>query len=96
MERAISETNRRRKKQQEYNEKNGIIPKTVIKEVRDVIEIAAKDKKSGKTKPMSDKDKKQLIANLTSEMKECAKNLDFERAAYLRDEIVRLSARNPE
>ena len=43
---------------------------------------------------MSEKDKKQLIANLTAEMKECAKKLDFERAAYLRDEIVRLSARD--
>lgn len=93
MKRAIAETNRRRQKQREYNEKNGITPKTIIKEVRDVIEIAAKDTKKGKQKPMSDRDKKQLIANLTSEMKECAKNLDFERAAYLRDEIIRLSAR---
>ena len=92
MKRAISETNRRRKKQQEYNEKHGIIPQTIKKEVRDIIEIAAKPDKKAK-KVMSDRDKQALIATLRSEMKECAARLDFERAAYLRDEIVRLSAR---
>ncbi|MBE6623168.1 MAG: excinuclease ABC subunit UvrB [Ruminococcaceae bacterium] len=96
MQRAITETERRRKKQQDYNEKHSIIPKTIIKEVRDIIEISAKDSKKGKNKPMSEKDKKQLIANLTAEMKECAKKLDFERAAYLRDEIVKLSSRIPD
>lgn len=93
MQRAISETNRRRKKQQEYNQANGIVPQTVKKEVREIIDIAAKtDNKAKKT--MSDRDKKRIIAELTAEMKECAAKLDFERAAYLRDEIVRLSARD--
>jgi len=93
MQRAISETNRRRKKQQEYNLANGIVPQTVKKEVREIIDIAAKtDNKAKKT--MSDRDKKRIIAELTAEMKECAAKLDFERAAYLRDEIVRLSARD--
>ncbi len=92
MKRAISETNRRRKKQQEYNEIHGIIPQTIKKEVRDIIEISAKPDKKAK-KVMSDREKQALIASLRSEMKECAARLDFERAAYLRDEIVRLSAR---
>ncbi len=93
MKTAISETNRRRKKQQDYNKANGIIPKTVKKEVRDIIEISAKtDKKSKKV--LSDREKQQLIAALTAEMKECSSKLDFERAAYLRDEIVRLSSRD--
>ncbi len=93
MKTAISETNRRRKKQQDYNKANGIIPKTVKKEVRDIIEISAiTDKKSKKV--LSDREKQQLIAALTAEMKECSSKLDFERAAYLRDEIVRLSSRD--
>lgn len=92
MQRAINETNRRREKQTKYNLDNGIVPQTIKKDVRDIIEISAKTEKKAK-KPMSDRDKKQLIANLTAEMKEAAGRLDFERAAYLRDEIIRLSAR---
>lgn len=92
MQRAINETNRRREKQQKYNAENGIIPQTIKKDVRDIIEISAKTEKKS-AKKLSDRDKKQLIANLTSEMKEAASRLDFERAAYLRDEIIRLSAR---
>lgn len=93
MRNAINETNRRRKKQTEYNTANGIVPQTIKKDVRDVIEISAKTDKKSK-KPMSERDKKQHIATLTAEMKEAAARLDFERAAYLRDEIVRLSARD--
>ena len=92
MKNAIAETARRRQKQQKYNEENGITPKTIIKEVRDVIEIAAKDGKKTKKKLTGD-ELQRRIAELTSAMKEAAKALDFEQAAYLRDEIVRLSAR---
>ena len=93
MERAIRETNRRRRIQSEYNEANGIVPKTIIKGIRDVIEIGAKDEgekaKGGKKKErkLSKKDKEALIEQYTAEMKRAAKQLDFERAAILRDKI---------
>ena len=93
MERAIAETNRRRKIQNEYNVANGIVPKTIIKGIRDVIEIGAKDesdKSRGgkkKEKKLSKKDKEALIEQYTAEMKRAAKQLDFERAAILRDKI---------
>ena len=94
MKRAIAETNRRREKQTEYNKVHGIVPQTVKKEVRDIIDIAAKQQDKKQKKTMSERDRNVLLAQLTAEMKECAANLDFERAAYLRDEIVRLSARD--
>ena len=93
MERAIAETNRRRKLQNEYNVANGIVPKTIIKGVRDVIEIGSKeDEKSqkgkrAKEKKLSKKDKEALVEQYTAEMKRAAKQLDFERAAILRDKI---------
>ena len=95
MERAISETNRRRKIQQEYNEKHGLIPKTVIKEIRDVIEIGAKDKKAlsgyvNGEKKLSRVERDKLIEKLTMEMKEVARKLEFEQAAYIRDRIKEL------
>ena len=95
MERAISETNRRRKIQQEYNEKHGLIPKTVIKEIRDVIEIGAKDKKAlsgyvNGEKKLSRVERDKLIEKLTMEMKEAARKLEFEQAAYIRDRIKEL------
>ncbi len=92
MKNAISETNRRREKQQKYNQEHGIVPQTIKKEVRDIIDIAAKTEKAS-NKPMSAKDKTELVAKLTAQMKECAAKLDFEQAAYLRDEILRLSSR---
>ena len=89
---AIDETARRRSIQEEYNRKNGIIPKTVIKEIRDLIsnedEVA---KKENKTK-MSKKEKVDMIEKLTSEMNLAAKNLDFERAMELRDIIFELES----
>ncbi len=88
MEHAISETYRRREKQIEYNKKNGIIPQTIIKDVRDVLEISSKEK-SGKRR-MSRDEKQKLIARLTEEMKAAAKILEFEHAAYLRDKIEKL------
>lgn len=86
MEAAISETNRRREIQIKYNEENGIIPKTIIKDVREVLEISKKDSKKD-TSSMSAKEREKLITKLTAEMKSAAKMLEFEHAAYLRDRI---------
>ncbi|MGN0609144.1 MAG: excinuclease ABC subunit UvrB [Oscillospiraceae bacterium] len=95
MENAIMETERRRKLQMDYNEKHGIKPQTIIKDVRDVIEISTKaetDVKTSKSKQkqMSAAEKQALIDKLTEEMKNAAKILEFEHAAYLRDRINEL------
>lgn len=91
MERAISETARRRAIQQKYNEEHGITPKTIKKSVRDVLEITSKEKVEGKSKKrMSKRECDVLIQQLTAEMKEAAKLLEFEHAAYLRDKINEL------
>lgn len=92
MERAIVETERRRSLQIAYNEEHGIIPETIIKEVRDVLEITSKKKVEEKSekKKLSAKDRKELIEKLTVEMKNSAKMLEFEHAAYLRDKIKEL------
>ena len=88
MERAIFETERRRSIQQEYNEKHGIIPKTIKKDVREIIEIGVKENKSDKKLTKAEKD--ALIKRLTEEMKQAAKILEFEQAAFLRDRIEKL------
>ena len=90
MERAISETNRRRAIQDAYNKKHGIIPKSVVKDVRDVIEMSAKPDDTKPLKKMSAAEKERLINLLTSEMKQAAKMLEFEHAMYLRDRIRKL------
>ena len=92
MERAIAETNRRREIQLRYNEEHGIVPKTIIKDIRDVIEISTKEEVKGKTeqKRLTKKERDDLIAKLTVQMKEAAKLLEFEHAAYLRDKINEL------
>ncbi len=91
MEAAIKETRRRREKQLKYNEKNGIVPKTIVKPVHDVIEISSKTEIDGKTgRKLSKKEKLELIDKLTKEMKAAAKILEFEHAAYLRDKIEKL------
>lgn len=93
MELAITETQRRREIQQRYNTEHGIIPKTIIKEVRDVLEITKKEtKKRSKSeiKKLPRREREQLIARYTAEMKKAAKLLDFEHAAYLRDRIKEL------
>ena len=107
MDVAIKETARRRAIQDAYNKEHGIVPKTVIKDIRDVIEIGAKEedtrhKRKGtgidtvedtapaKKRKMSAKDREAMIEKLTREMKQAAKELEFEKAAYIRDEIARL------
>ena len=95
MSRAIKETERRRAIQAKYNEENGIVPKTIKKEVRAVIEITSRDenaKTKKQTKKMTAAEKEKIIEKMTAEMKEAAKQLDFERAAYLRDEIAKMKS----
>jgi len=96
MERAINETERRRKIQEEHNEKYGITPTTIIKDVRSLIE-ATKVAEEGEvygvevdTKELSAKEKKKLVKKYTEEMMDAAKNLQFERAAELRDIIGKI------
>ena len=93
MNTAIIETQRRRKIQEEYNKQNNIIPKTIIKDIRDAISNNQKtDKKeSGK---MSQKELNDLISNIESEMKQAAANLEFERAMELRDILFELKSDN--
>ena len=90
MEKAIEETYRRREKQIAYNEAHGIVPQTITKDVREILEISSRDK-SGK-KRMSREEKQKLIIRLTEEMKAAAKILEFEHAAYLRDKIEKLKS----
>ncbi|MGN0628478.1 MAG: excinuclease ABC subunit UvrB [Oscillospiraceae bacterium] len=91
MEKAIRETERRRKIQDDYNKAHGIIPKTIKKDVRDVIEISSHkgDEPVGKRR-MSYKEAEEEIRRLTKEMKEASMILEFEHAAYLRDRIKKL------
>lgn len=94
MERALRETARRREKQTAYNEAHGITPQSIIKEVRDILEITSKSEidKSKPAKRLSRIEREQLIRQLTAEMKAAAKLLEFEHAAYLRDRIEKLRA----
>ena len=93
MRACIDETERRRKIQMRYNEIHGIVPQTIIKSVRDLLEIsssaAPKTKKAGGVK-MTDRERRELIAQLEDKMKKAAKMLEYEIAAQLRDEIIRL------
>ena len=92
MELAINETQRRRALQQEFNEKHGITPKTIIKSIRDVIEISTKEEVTNKAaKQLSKAERQELIFKLTKQMKEAAKMLEFEHAAFLRDKIAQLN-----
>ena len=91
MDKAIKETERRREIQEAYNKEHGIIPKTIIKEIRDVISNEEEVKEESKVK-LSKKDKTNMIINLTKEMNLAAKNLDFEKAMELRDIIFELES----
>lgn len=97
MERAISETYRRREIQLAYNEAHGITPKTIQKDVRDVLEISARDETESrvkKAKRMTRDEREALISKLKIEMRNAAKLLEFEHAAYLRDKIQKLQEQN--
>ena len=92
MEYAIRETERRRAIQERYNEAHGIVPKTIIKGVSEILEISTKadDGKSKKKHKYTAAEKRLMIEKLTKEMKAAAKLLEFEHAAYLRDRIKEL------
>ena len=94
MERAITETERRRRIQMAYNEAHGIVPKTIKKDVREIIEISKKEAENDVRKikqRMNERDKQALIKKLTAEMKNAAKLLEFEYAAEIRDKIKELT-----
>jgi len=88
MEKAIKETERRRKIQLEYNKQNNITPKTIMKEIREIVSNTKEEKQI----QVSKQDKKQLIIKVEKEMKEAAKNMDFERAMELRDILFELKS----
>lgn len=96
MRRAMDETERRREKQDAYNKAHGITPKTVVKSVRELLEISAtaedvaSDQRQGRVKAMTKQEKAAEIARLEKAMKEAAKMLEFELAASLRDQIIEL------
>ncbi len=94
MESAIRETERRRKLQTAYNKEHGIVPKTIVKPVAEILEISTpKDESKPRRKQkLSPDEKKRVIAQLTREMKDAAKLLEFEHAAYLRDKIKKLES----
>ena len=90
MEKAITETNRRRKIQEEYNIEHGITPQTIQKSVRDTIKATIVEDISAKYNIDKDETVEDIIAKLTDEMLEAASKMEFERAAELRDKIKEL------
>ncbi len=92
MDACIKETERRRKKQQAYNQANGIVPTTIVKNVRELLEISSEVGPRIKSKGvrMTDRERRELIASLEDKMRKAAKMLEYEIAAQLRDEIIRL------
>lgn len=97
IEAAVKETERRRAVQIAYNEEHHIIPQTIKKEIRDLIDISDKhtDKKQKSNHKLTAKEREDQIALLTTEMKAAAHALEFEKAAFLRDEIAKLRTLNP-
>ncbi|MGI5985839.1 MAG: helicase-related protein, partial [Oscillospiraceae bacterium] len=92
MNAAITETNRRREKQKAYNDAHGIVPKTIVKSVRNLLEISGTvdEEKNEAGVKMTASEKRELIAKLEKQMKEAAKMLEFEYAAELRDRLIKL------
>ena len=92
MRACINETNRRREKQMAYNEAHGIVPQTIIKSVRDLLEISTDATSATKANGvrMTERERKELIEQLESKMRKAAQMLEYEIAAQLRDEIIRL------
>jgi excinuclease ABC subunit B len=91
MKEAMEETNRRRETQEKYNEEHHITPKTLIKEIREVISNTDLGK-DDKPKKMSKKEIEKNMALIEQEMREAAKNLDFERAMELRDILFEMKS----
>ena len=89
MKKAIDETKRRRNIQEQYNKEHGIVPKTIVKEIRELITNNLEVEEKAPEK-MSKKEKQSLMISIEAEMKEAAKNLDFERAMELRDALFEL------
>ena len=94
MRKAIDETNRRREIQEKYNLENGIIPKTIVKPIREPIHLIENINDTGdyknKTQKLSKKAKEKLLLDIEKEMRDAAKRLDFERTAELRDILIEL------
>ena len=92
MNAAITETQRRREKQQKYNEEHGIVPKTIVKSIRSLLEISgtAQEEKNEAGVKMTASEKRALIEKLEKQMREAAKMLEFEMAAEIRDRLIRL------
>ena len=90
MQNAIRETYRRREIQQRYKAEHGITPRTIQKEIREVLEISLPEKEGKPARKMSRKETEAAIAKLSAEMREAARLLEFEHAAYLRDKIAKL------
>lgn len=93
MERAIEETVRRREKQMRYNEEHGITPKTIQKDVREILEISTHSDDKKPKKRLSERERQEMIVKLTAEMKAASRLLEFEHAAMLRDRIKELKER---
>ena len=92
MDETIKETNRRRHIQEEYNKEHHITPKTIIKEIREVVSNEIKDDSGKEKTKMSKKDKDSLMQSIETQMNEAAKNLDFERAMELRDILFEMKS----
>lgn len=92
MDETIKETNRRRNIQEKYNEEHNITPKTIIKEIREVVSNEIKDDSGKEKTKMSKKDKALLMQSIETQMNEAAKNLDFERAMELRDILFEMKS----
>ncbi len=90
MEKAISETNRRRKIQEEYNKEHGITPKTIKKDIREAIKATIVEDVSSEYEIKEDEDISDIIKKLTDEMLKHASQMEFEKAAELRDKIKEL------
>lgn len=92
MQEAIEETERRRSIQEEYNKEHGITPKTIIKEIREVVSNEIEEKASKQESKMSKRDREEIMARIEEEMKEAAKKLDFERAMELRNILFEMQS----
>ena len=92
MDKAITETRRRREIQNKFNEEHGIVPKTIIKEVRELISNVDDTKKKDKNRKETKLERELSVEEIEREMREAAKNLDFERAMELRDILFELKS----